>query len=222
MSRLAVAIPALNAAGTIGDVVRQARAHVAEVLVLDDGSIDGTSDAARRAGARVHRFERNRGKGAALREAFAILFAERFDEVLTMDADGQHPAGQIPLLAAARGDLVLGSRRRSFEGMSGLRRSSNALSSWAISRFAGRTVADVQTGFRKYSRRCIETTGFPEDRFEAESAVVVRAARAGLEVVEIPIDVVVADGRATSHYRVLVDSLRIARAVVGARFGSSP
>ena len=63
----------------------------------------------------------------------------------------------------------------------------------------------------------IAATGFPEPRFEAESAVVVRAARRGFRVVAVPIRLGFADGRCTSHYRPLVDSLRIARAVTRAR-----
>jgi hypothetical protein len=78
----------------------------------------------------------------------------------------------------------------------------------------------VQTGFRLYTRGLIERTGFPEDRFEAESAVVVRAVRLGLRVVTTPVRLGHADGRATSHYRPIVDSLRIASAVIRARLRS--
>jgi hypothetical protein len=98
-----------------------------------------------------------------------------------------------------------------------VRRASNSLSSSVISWVAGRTLTDVQSGFRWYSRRLIERTGFPEPRFEAETAVVVRAARYGFRIVFVPIELGFADGRTTSHYRPIVDSLRIAGAVVRAR-----
>jgi hypothetical protein len=64
----------------------------------------------------------------------------------------------------------------------------------------------------------LEATGFPENGFEAESAVIVRAGRRGLSIVSIPIDLGFVDGRHTSNYRPLTDSLRIARAVTRARF----
>ena len=70
----------------------------------------------------------------------------------------------------------------------------------------------MQTGFRLYTRELIERTGFPESGFEAESAVVVRAVRLGLRVTTTPVRLGKADGRSTSHYRPVLDSLRIASA----------
>ena len=112
---------------------------------------------------------------------------------------------------------MIGSRDHLFAQMSRLRRNSNRISSVLISAAAGQSLSDVQSGFRIYSRRLVETVGFREPRFEAESAVVVRAVRRGFRVVTTPVKLKFADGRTTSHYRPLVDSLRIARAVTRAR-----
>lgn len=227
---IAIAIPAYQAEPSIGDVVRRSLATIAAlpeidvVLVIDDGSRDATAEQARRAGAEVVSLEVNQGKGTALRTAFGQLLGRGYEAVVTLDADGQHLPEEIPALLAARAgaDLVLGTREHLFAEMSRVRRASNRLSSRAISLVAGTNLSDVQTGFRLYSRGLIETLGFPEPRFEAESAVVVRAVRRGFRVVSVPVRLGFADGRTTSHYRPLIDSLRIARAVARARFEPKP
>jgi len=217
--RVAAVIPAYQAAPSVGAVARGALELLPEVLVLDDGSTDATAEEAGRAGARVVSFPENRGKGAALCAAFIDLFGRGYDGVITLDADGQHLPEEIPklLAAAPEADLVLGVRDHLFADMSALRRASNRLSSKAISFAAGQPLSDIQTGFRFYARRLVETVGFPESRFEAESAVVVRAARRGFRIVSVPVRLGFADGRLTSHYRPLLDSLRIAGAVTRAR-----
>jgi glycosyltransferase involved in cell wall biosynthesis len=220
--RTAIVIPALDAERTVGEVVAGAARVLPDVLVVDDGASDRTSEAARAAGARVLRHPVNRGTGAALRTAFDDLFARGFEAVVTLDADGQHLPGEIPVLlgAGAEGaDLVLGTRAHLFSAMSRVRSASNRLSSGAISIVAGERIPDVQSGFRLYRRRLIEAVGFDEPRFEAESAVLVRAVRGGFRVAAVPIRLGFADGRACSHYRPIVDSLRIAGAVARARLG---
>lgn len=221
--RIAVAIPAYDAVHSVGSVVERARAVFPDVLVIDDGSTDGTAAAAVAAGAEVHSFTKNRGKGAALHQAFEILFSRGFTAVVTVDADGQHLPEEIPrlLAAAADADMVLGTRDHLFAEMGTVRRFSNRLSSRAISWAAGKPITDVQTGFRLYTRALIDRTGFPETGFEAESAVVVRAVRGGLRVAVTPVRLGRADGRGTSHYRPVTDSLRIAAGVVRARYGSA-
>jgi glycosyltransferase involved in cell wall biosynthesis len=218
--RIAAAIPAYQAGRWVGRVARATAGFIPDVLIVDDGSDDDTAAEARAAGVEVVSIATNQGKGAALRQAFSILFERGFDAVLTLDADGQHIADDIPRLVArwlAGADLVLGSREHLFADMCRLRRSSNRLSSSLISVAAGQRIRDAQTGFRVYSSNLIQATGFPESRFDAESAVVVRAARLGFKFASVPIELGFVDGRATSHYRPVVDSLRIARSVIRAR-----
>src|SRR5262249_44275094 len=157
------------------DVAARTLRVLSHLLVIDDGSTDGTSAAASNVGAEVRALPRNCGKGAALRVAFDTLFARGFDAVVTLDADGQHLPEESPCLLSAAGDAdrVLGTRDHLFAQMGRVRRTSNSLSSQAISWLAGQRLSDVQTGFRLYTRRLYETTGFPETGFDAESAVVV-------------------------------------------------
>jgi glycosyltransferase involved in cell wall biosynthesis len=223
-ARVAVAIPAFEAAWSVGSVVRRAVAMGVEVVVVDDGSRDSTGDAARACGVTVLTNDVNRGKGRALKVAFDHLFARGYDAVVTIDADGQHPPEEMSkLLTPWRegADLVLGTRAHLYAEMGRVRRASNGTSSWLISHVAGATLPDCQTGYRLYTRGLIGAIGFPEPRFEAESAVLVRAVRQGFRVVGVPVRLDEADGRATSHYRPIVDSLRIASAVTRARFESA-
>ncbi|KAA3611769.1 MAG: glycosyltransferase family 2 protein [Planctomycetota bacterium] len=221
LSRIVAVIPAFEAQASIAKVVEETRKILPRVLVVDDGSQDGTGDLAEAAGAEVLRHSHNQGKGAALRSAFRFLFSQQVDAVVTLDADGQHLPSEIPKLldgAASGAWLVLGTRDRLFAEMSPLRRRSNGISSFLISLAAGKRFHDIQTGFRFYRRELIEATGFPEDRFDAESALVVRAARRRFAIVTVPIELGFVDGRSTSHYRPLVDSFRIGRSVLRARF----
>jgi glycosyltransferase involved in cell wall biosynthesis len=218
---VAVAIPAYDAGSSVADVVRRALALIPNVLVIDDGSRDETRREASSAGAEVISHQENLGKGSALRSAFSELFGRGFEAVVTVDADGQHLPEEIPKLIerwGQGGDLVMGTRDHLYAEMSRVRRASNTLSSRAISFFAGVDLGDCQTGFRLYTRQLIEKTGFPEPRFEAESAVIVRAARRGMPILAVPVRLGFADGLSTSHYRPVIDSLRIAAAVARARF----
>lgn len=218
-ARIVAVIPAYQAAPSIADVVAGTLQQLPEVLVVDDGSTDETGRRAREAGAEVVRHERNLGKGRALRTAFELAFGRGASAIVTLDADGQHLPQEIPHLLAACGaaDLIIGSRHALFAEFGHVRRASNRVSSLMISAVAGRPLVDIQSGFRLYTRELIAATGFPERRFEAESAVVVRAARIGFRIVSVPVRLGFADGRLTSHYRPLVDSLRIAGAVTRAR-----
>lgn len=218
-----VLIPAYQAADSIGDVVTRTHPFSDRVIVIDDGSTDATGEKARQAGAEVLRHPSNLGKGRALRTGFQHVFDGNCRQAVTLDADGQHLPEEIPkLLEAGQGqaDLVIGSRAFLFAGMHGVRLWSNTLSSSVISAVAGEVIEDVQSGFRLYTRELVLATGFSEPRFEAESAVVVRAVRRGFRVVLVPIRLGFVDGRRTSHYRPVRDSLRIARAVTRARFDS--
>lgn len=221
-SRLRIVIPALNAETHLAGVIRgclEVEPSWKEILiVVDDGSEDGTSRVARDAGVRVVRHERNRGKGEALRTGFELALRDRVDAVITMDADGQHVGTEISKLLRTwnetGADLVIGSRAFLFEKMVGRRRLANQFSARAISMFAGVRVGDSQSGLRLYTRRFLTEVDFDSSGFAAESEMIVVAGRKGLSVVETPIELGFVDGVATSHYRPVLDTLRIAGRVV--------
>lgn len=215
-------IPAYNAAQFLQPVVEGALKAIPDVVVVDDGSADGTSEVARKAGARVVRHEKNRGKGGALKTGFQYALEQGFDAVVTLDADGQHLPAEIPLFIEARqatgADLIIGSRSRLFTGMKRRRRLANRFSAATISWSSGSKVDDSQSGFRLYSKRLLQSVGMKSDGFAAESEIIVRAGRGGFRILMIPINLGFIDGVHTSHYRAVKDTFRIAWVVFRTRF----
>ena len=210
-------IPALNAERTLPAIVTEARRQLEPVVVIDDGSSDRTGDVARAAGAIVLRHEVNRGKGAALKTGFAWALQNGYEGVITLDADGQHLASEIPKFLAASGDLIIGGRAHLFQHMLPRRRNANRFSAWCISKCAGVHVPDSQSGFRFYSADVLRALELRADGFDMESEVIVRAGRRGFRIVTIPIDLGFVDGISTSHYKPLKDTLRIAWTVTRTR-----
>lgn len=188
MNRIIAVIPAYNEAEHIAQVVRAALNHV-PVLVVDDGSADGTAALAASAGADVLTQLPNQGKGAALRAGFRRALELGYDAVLTLDADGQHDPREIPkFLAAARGSAELVIGRRDFTRMPPVRRLANTLGqvlfSWALRQH----VPDNQSGYRLLSRRLMETLlGNAETGFEFEVAMIATCVRKGYRLAWVPI-----------------------------------
>jgi len=208
-----VVIPAFRAAATLGDVVERVRRQVpgALVLVVDDGSGDGTADAAAAAGATVLRHEANLGKGRALATGLAAAVRSGAATVVTLDADGQHPPEAIPgLLApivAGAADLVVGARPRRGAMPLG-RRCSNWLSSTLLSRAVGFAVPDSQSGFRAMRREVAEAVRPAGGRYEYETEFLFLAARRGFRIAAVAAPTVY-EG-AASHFRYGADTLALA------------
>ena len=206
----AALIPCLNEAATIGEIVSAVKALLPTVLVVDDGSLDTTGDAARTAGATVLRNEQPMGKGAALRAGWEHAHQLGFEWVLCMDGDGQHAPSDIPkfLARAEKGGvaLVAGERMHAPGTMPLVRRITNRFMSWQLSRLAGVRLSDTQCGFRLLHLPSLKRLHVKSECFEIESEVLIQFARARLGIAFVPIQVIYADER--SKIRPLRDTLR--------------
>ena len=224
--RIAVVVPALNEALRIRDVVQGALQHCPNVIVVDDGSDDGTADAIADLPVILLRHATRRGKGAGLRTGFAEALRCGFDAVVTMDGDGQHSADDIPRLIAAAnrrpGWIVIGARLRKRANQPLYRRLANQFGDWGIAWGTGYQVVDSQSGQRLYpSNVCaMACAGIPGEDFVFEAQVVMSAAQElGTRCVSIPIEarynvVHAAPDFRPSHFRPLRDLWRITSHIV--------
>lgn len=220
--RVGFLIPAYQAERTVGDVVRElGRAWsggVADVLVVDDGSTDGTRAAAERAGARVLGHERNRGKGAALQTGLRALAADGYRAAVSVDADGQHPADEavkLALHAAPEHALVLGVRDLVRDGAPGKNRFSNGFSNLFLTLFSGRRLFDTQCGLRRYPLAETLALGARSESYAFEAEIILRAARRGLVIEQVPVRVVYPpESERVSHFHVVRDPTLIVLRVV--------
>jgi glycosyltransferase involved in cell wall biosynthesis len=219
-----VTIPCKNLEREVGDVVRGVLSQDAEldVLVVNDGSTDGTTSAAREAGAAVVEHEVNLGKGAALATGFRYAVERNYDAVITMDGDGQHDPEEIGSFLEAReatgADIVVGTRMDEVGDMPGLRIWTNRTTSRIVSFLAGRQIPDSQSGYRLLTTRVLRDIvgSLVTTKYDTESEVLIRAARRGYEIAAVPIESIYT--ASVSHINPVVDTIRFVRLVLRSLF----
>ncbi|MGO9767533.1 MAG: glycosyltransferase family 2 protein [Myxococcaceae bacterium] len=212
LAQACVVIPVYNHAQTVSDVVRGALAHASTVIVCDDGSTDGSGDAAEAAGATVLRHSTNRGKGKALQTLLREAEQRGFRYAIAMDADGQHLPEDLPRFAEAAlenpGALILGSRSLVAAGAPGSSEFGRKFSNFWVWFESGLRVADSQSGFRAYPLPETVQLRVGGHRYEFEVEVLLRAGWAGLPVQSMSIRVLYPPDRVT-HFRLFADNVRI-------------
>jgi len=208
-----IIIPAFNASLSLPAVVAEALQSGVPVLVVDDGSTDATSESVRGLPVNLVIHDRNRGKGAALKSGFSWMLLHGFEGAVTLDADGQHDAGAIILLAdTARRDgtdILIASRAVQFAQMAGLRKSWNRFGAWCMKKRTGFDITDSQSGFRYYSSQLLRGVTLDADGYHLEMEILMKGWRGGFRVGSLPVAARVADGRATSHFRPVTDTWNI-------------
>jgi glycosyltransferase involved in cell wall biosynthesis len=193
--RVAV-VPAFNEEANVGRVVDEIRAvdPSLDIVVIDDGSYDGTAAAAQERGATVVRLPFNLGIGGAVQTGFRYAFEHGYEIAVRLDGDGQHDPSQLERILApvlsGEADIAVGSRfAAAGDGYrsSRSRRLGIRLLAWVVSRIVGRRVTDTTSGFQALNRRAIELFAhdYPHDYPEVEATIMVSRHR--LRSVEVPV-----------------------------------
>ena len=192
-----VVIPAYNEERRIAAVVRRVREQVPAAIVVDDGSRDGTAREAEEAGALVLRHETNRGNGAALETGFRYARGKGFDYVITMDGDGQHDPADLPKFVEAYVrtgiPVLVGNRMVDAGGMPWVRRFTNRVMSWLLSREMGQYVPDTQCGYRLLRCDVVPLVSAESTRYAAESEMLLHVADRGIRIDAVPVATIYRD-----------------------------
>ncbi|MBC8436258.1 MAG: glycosyltransferase family 2 protein [Candidatus Omnitrophica bacterium] len=211
-----VLIPTFNEAGAIGSLIEKILRHDLSVIVVDDGSRDNTSVIAREKGAVVLRNPANEGKGASLKKGFNFALEQNYDAVITMDGDGQHRPDDIPyfmrLAQYSQSGIFIGNRMSRSANMPLLRLLTNKFMSWLISAIAKQRIPDTQCGFRLIKKEVLERLKLRTSKYETESEILIKAARAGFKVESVPIKSVYSGEK--SKINPFVDTLRFVRFII--------
>lgn len=206
----AAIIPCLNEAASVSDLVKRTARQLPTVVVVDDGSTDGTETQAAAAGAKVIGHSVSLGKGMALRTGFEEARSLGFGWALVLDGDGQHEPEDIPKFFACaertEAALVIGNRMVEAEKIPPVRRFVNRWMTARLAQLTGTPLADSQCGFRLINLNAIAPLPLHTAHFETESELLVASLRAGLKVEFVPVRVIYRTGK--SHIRPLVDAWR--------------
>jgi glycosyltransferase involved in cell wall biosynthesis len=212
-----VVAPTFNNAATLRDIVGRIARVGLPVIVVNDGSTDGTAailaELGREMDLTVISHARNLGKGDALRTGFSAAGVRGFTHAVTIDTDAQLDPEEIPALLdvarSAPGSLVVGVRDETTPDYPKRSRTGRWASNLLIRRECGLTVADSQCGFRVYPLDLVSAAKCRAGRFGFETEIIVRAGWAGASIVEVPVSCRYPDrGKHCTHFRPWVDSFR--------------
>jgi glycosyltransferase involved in cell wall biosynthesis len=222
LDRTAAVVPAYNAGCYLASVIANIRRFLPanRIVVVDDGSTDGTNDIARNAGVVVVAHGVNQGKGAALKSGALKAIELGMEYIVTLDADGQHDAAEIPRFAEHAGrsgaDIIVGNRMDNRKDMPFIRIFANTATSSFVSLRTGIRIPDSQNGFRMLRTSIFKKIDLVTRRYDTESEILIKTAGLGGRIDSIPVETIY--GTETSSVHPFVDTLRFFRMVIRSLF----
>ena len=213
-------IPAYNVEISVGEVIEKTKKYIPRVIVVNDGSTDGTENVARSRATEVVSLPSNRGKGFALREGFGRALSNGCRAILTLDADGQHDPADIPnFLAAHERDaqaILIGTRMAQADRFPAQRYYSNRTAAYFISKALGQYLEDTQCGFRLYPAETLRSIPLTTSHFQTETEVLLRAVGRGIRLGSVPVkNIYHWNGNAPrSNFRPVIDTFYICMVVL--------
>jgi glycosyltransferase involved in cell wall biosynthesis len=217
---LAVVVPAFHEAATLRDVIVRVLRQVDRVIIVDDGSVDGTAATVCDLPVTLLCNPVNLGKAASLRRGIMCALTDGASAVVTLDADGQHAPEDIPRLVAAHLQepqvIIVGARLHDKHKIPRARYFANRFGSFLVAWAAGYPIADSQSGFRLYPASILAALDIGNDTtqgFVFESAVLINAARAGYISTPVNISAIYHSGARPSHFRPIRDIFLIGRMI---------
>jgi len=210
-----VIMPTYNNAGTIGKVLSEVLEYTGNIIVVNDGSTDKTAKILESfSGIHILDNKKNKGKGYALRKAIRYAHSMGFRYGISIDADGQHFASDLPAflkkIMEVLGAIIIGSRNLQSENMPAKNSFGNKFSNFWFYIETGRKLPDTQSGFRAYPLYLLHKKRFFGRKYEFEVEVLVRSAWSGIRTIPIPVSVYYPPaGERVSHFRPFSDFFRI-------------
>ncbi len=211
-------IPGYNPGKRLEKVIKETIGYVDSVVFIDDGCTDTSLEIARKYNIQTLSHGKNLGKGFALKTGTDFALKQlKADKIVYIDADGQHDPKDIPnfLKELDGADIVIGVRAYNKNSMPYIRRISNQISAYLISKVARVKFIDSQTGFRAVKSSVFNKIKFVPGRYETETRFLIDSGIAKFKIKFIPINTLYSDsdGKITSSYKPLKDSLRILRTI---------
>lgn len=207
-------VPCYNAEKFIDDTLVDIKRYSKNILVVDDGSTDKSYDVMKKVkGIKILRHKHNKGKGAALRTGFKYAIEKKYDAVITIDADGQHKASDIPKFAAKAPefDIVVGSRMHNVRNMPLRRILANSISSFIVSLKCRQRIPDSQSGYRLIKTKLLKDVKLEQDGYQMETEILLKAAKKGYKIGYITIKTIY--GQEVSHIHPFKITWRFARII---------